>query len=116
MEERKYTLKELYEFVTEYSREAREEGFDSLVGDFVDWVAARDEKASMVVQCGACGKMPIADKDGWVNHHCSYAPLPEKLGIHSSRDMNNPDDLLDILLDMQEAINTIIDYLKEKNL
>src|SRR4051812_17689629 len=43
MEDRTYTQKELYQFVTEYSREATEEGFDMSVGDFVDWVASREE-------------------------------------------------------------------------
>jgi len=41
MEEKIYTQKELYQFVTEYSREAREEGFDASVGDFVDWIEFR---------------------------------------------------------------------------
>src|SRR5215213_8591735 len=48
MEEKNYTLKQLYAYVTEYSREAREEGFDMSVGDFVDWVASRDEKGQSI--------------------------------------------------------------------
>lgn len=43
MEERTYTQKELYQFVAEYTKEANDEGFDPMVGDFVDWVVSREE-------------------------------------------------------------------------
>jgi hypothetical protein len=94
MEERTYTQKELYQFVTEYSREAREEGFDAMVGDFVDWIVFRDETKK---------------------EHQDNPVLPAKLAIHSSRYMGNSDDVLDTLLETQDAINSIVDYLKEKN-
>src|SRR4051812_47032111 len=68
MEERTYTQKELYQFVTEYSREAREEGFDMSVGDFVDWVASREEKPIIEKQgeCKECHCETVKKLDGRV--------------------------------------------------
>jgi hypothetical protein len=51
MEEKTYTQKELYQFVTEYSKEANDEGFDMSVEDFVSWVEFRGaQKEEPIVQ------------------------------------------------------------------
>src|SRR5690349_21630876 len=121
MEERTYTQKELYLFVTEYSKEAREEGFDMSVGDFVDWVASKDEKEE-AHKLSWTGRLPNeqwrkqmygGDNGSWNTQHMSQAKeaqsakpvLPEKLDLSKISYTDVQTQLL------QAAVNQIIDYL-----
>lgn len=179
MEEQTYSLKQLYQYVTAYSKEANDEGFDMSVGDFVDWIASQDDKhepdLSLDEQLGdkseyknrsevdenkdflldeliahTSGEPPYihtfsieyqgdrpcdceirVDSDGVTeklfcekHSRMGYVDeseqvndkpvLPEKLSVHSSVNYRDPDEVLDILLDTQIAVNTLIEYLRRK--
>jgi hypothetical protein len=127
-EGRTYSQKELYQFVTEYSREAREEGFDMSVGDFVDWVASRDEEPEEYrpeiktwrvncekTYCQVCARKLIDCRCLSSKSEQDKPVLPEKLELPDyleaiKEDYKYNDGLL------AWKINELIDYLKEKNL
>jgi hypothetical protein len=125
--QRTYTQKELYQFVTEYSREAMGERFDMSVGDFVDWIASRDTQEGYGnestweiapnpknTSCLACGRYKGHETNCAFSTQESKPVLPEKLAIHSSRNYRDPDEVLDILLETQTAVNAVIGYLSRK--
>jgi hypothetical protein len=116
-EQRTYTQKQLYQFVTEYSREAREEGFDMSVGDFVDWVASREEKVDIDRSDSASFIDPYTDNpEIFPPVSIPDKPvLPEKLKITEPSDKDNPFlPLFEIDRVIAERVNGIIDYLSRK--
>ncbi len=101
MEDRTITLKQLYQYVDEYFVEARTEGFETSAGDFVDWIASQDtdpstaatslpEKISELPTCKVPAEMVKQEKD-------VQLLLAEGGG------------------QLAEAVNGIIDYLKDKD-
>jgi hypothetical protein len=124
-QERTYTQKELYQFVTEYSREAREEGFDMSVGDFVDWVASRDVQEEESQQEGTRGEYDMRDKIMEAVKSVRQLTKEEREEYHKKHSQQDkpvlPDKLEergsgDVIDQLAHNQNMIIDYLKEKNL
>jgi hypothetical protein len=143
MEARTYTQKELYQFVTEYSREAREEGFDMSVGDFVDWIefrGAQKEEDKYVDPILTETAPKIAELMGSDEEECENCHMDKPGGFIAvddvrdphcakcGRELNPPKPVLPEKLDhvhfvhsdpqrldeLGQKVNQIIDYLSRK--
>lgn len=121
------TVRELYGMVDRYYAEVQEDDDEPSVGDFVDYVASQEEGPGIrvgidmakegsdhtVYYCTRCERyIPRNERED--HTHIDKPVLPEELHIHQSQDVKDPDTLLDILLDIQGAINDIGAYLKER--
>lgn len=129
MENKTYTQKELYQFVTEYSREAREEGFDMSVGDFVDWVASRDEKqeecschchnnhegcnipgSDIWCKCLPMCKHCVPNYEEQIIRKASPPVLPEKISDTFANVIGASPNIYTVI----DKVDAVIDYLSRK--